>query len=141
MSNEIRVAVLSADASRFLGFGVYEGLHFSREYAEELARAAEAEAERLETIQPEQWEVHEFDGRTFAMTPTVYREYAAKALAGAPGMALNPRIRLDSGEIVFGHSTWWGPASAFLKSKLAAKFGVSEIPPVPAAPVAQEAAR
>ena len=92
-----RVAVLSADAERFLGYGVYVGDEDCPPLREWLAR----EARKLGC------------------------EITARRLETGELKKLNPKIRLDNGTVVWGCECWWGDAETFVKRGAAKKMGVA----------------
>ena len=95
-----RVAVLSADAKTFLGYGVYLG---------------DKDCPPLR-----QWLATESRKLGFETT--------AKRFETGEIKKLNPKIRLDNGTEVWGCECWWGGADMFVKSGAAEKMGVA--PPI-----------
>jgi hypothetical protein len=49
----------------------------------------------------------------------------ARAYEDAEIPVLNPRIKLDNGDIIWGYECWWGSADDFIKYGKAKKYGVS----------------
>lgn len=104
-----RVAVLDASGKKFVGYGIYEGDFHCQQLAELYASCATT---LPDTTEPER------------------ERLAAHILSGGGSISRNPRIRLDSGDILWGCECWWGPADEFVANGYAEKFGVGR-PPEP----------
>jgi hypothetical protein len=92
-----RVAVISADREKFLGYGVYLGDFDCHALSEYWAN----EADRL------------------GLYPDVAAGYRSGKI-----QSKNPKIELDSGETIWGCECWWGPEDEFKASGQAEKYGV-----------------
>ena len=105
-------AIRSADKDtvRLFGYGVYEGDHVRPDSVPGMfGTTAEARKMAIEVYGPEsQW--------------TDIQRLAFRRLCE------NPRIRLDSGDVVWGCQCWWGPEDEI---KRAIGDRVVEIVPVP----------